>query len=386
MTSLPDRAWALLTGALRTYAADPEAVALLRRYLDGFEEPLSICVTGPPGAGKTTLVDALRHRYRPDQGVRFVEDGEGDARLHLAPHLPQVIRSSPYGTIVVLSRADEIGGGGVDGLGSARIIARRYQRDPAVWPSCQAVVAVSGLVGLAGQTLNESGYAALASLAARSRTELEDHLLSVDRFLGPRFPVRLDTGVRTALVDQLGLAGVRLAVTLVRTGCPAGPELGAQLVARSGLADLVEAVGTLLLSRAEVIKAHTALAALQSLLRRQPRAEARPLAAGLDRALANAHELRELRLLAALRAGRTELPARLRDEALRLIGGSGTSIPARLGTPADIWAAACGAARRWRAEADDRSGRQDRRYAATVVVRSCEAILTDLVDDASPGT
>lgn len=382
MTALADRAWALLTGAVRTYADDPEVVARLQRHLDGFEQPLSVGVTGAPGAGKSTLVDALRRRYRrADHRVRFVDDAEGDARLHLVSHLPARVESVPCATIVVLARADELGGGGVDALGTARIVARRYQRDPGVWRTCQSVVAVSGLVGLAGQQLGEVEYAALATLAARSRTDLEDHLLSADRFLHVRFPVPLEIGVRIALLDRLGMAGVRLAVTLVRSGCPAGTELGVQLVNRSGLADLVEAVDGLLLSRPDVLKAREALAALQALLRRQPRAEARPLAAGLDHALANAHELRELRLLAALRTGRTELPAHLRDEAVRLIGASGTSIPARLGTPDAPWAAAHHAARRWRAEADDPSNRRDRQYAATVVVRSCEAILTDLARD-----
>lgn len=381
MSALLDSAWTLLDTALRVYRDRPRTVALLHRYLDRLDGPLTVAVTGPPGSGRGTLVEALRHELPAGQPVLFQEAAtEPDAELYLTPHLPgAVVDHVPHATIVVLSRADEVGGARVDGLGNARILARRYQRDPVVAPGCQAVVAVSGLVGLAGRTLTGSERAALATLAAQPRTDLDEHLLSADRFVAQRFPVPVDPAVRAALVDRLGMAGVRLAVTLVRTGST-GPDLSAQLVARSGLTDLCAAVEELFLRRSDVLRAAATLTGLRALVAADPHPEAVPLLAGLERAEASAHELRELRLYAALRSGRTVLPAHLSDEALRLTGATGTSVAQRLGTPDDTprthaLALASEAVDRWRAEADDPDRPYPQRRAAQVVVRSCEGVL-----------
>ncbi len=145
MRSLPDRVRGLLARAVDAYAGDPSATERLTRLLDGFTEPLSVAVTGPPATGKTTLIEALYH-HLPAQRVRFVEAGTGtDAVLDLAPHPMATAEPGPLGpyhTVVVLARADEMSAGHVDGLGNARIIARRRYRDPAVREACQAVVAV----------------------------------------------------------------------------------------------------------------------------------------------------------------------------------------------------------------------------------------------------
>ncbi|MFG3702877.1 hypothetical protein ACGF5C_34210 [Micromonospora sp. NPDC047620] len=76
---------------------------------------------------------------------------------------------------------------------------------------CVDTVACSGLIGLAGRVLSESDFAVLAQLARVPREALEPHLLSADRFAGGELPVRLDAEVRAALLDRLGLFGVRLA-------------------------------------------------------------------------------------------------------------------------------------------------------------------------------
>ena len=66
---------------------------------------------------------------------------------------------------------------------------------------------------------------------------------------------------------------------------------------------------------------------------------------------------------------------------MRLIGGTGPGLAARLGgelTAEQAWAAAADAVDRWRAHAVDPRHRQDHRRAAGVVVRSCEGILAKL--------
>src|SRR5207248_11266710 len=187
---------------------------------------------------------------------------------------------------------------------------------------------------------------------------------SVDRFVDPHAPVPVDPAVRAGLVERLGLPGVRLALTLLRTGSATRDELSGQLVARSGLDDLRDAIGELFIEWRRVLKARSALIALDALVRAQPHPDRARLLAALDRALTNGHELRELRLLAALRAGRTRLPPPDREEAVRLIGGTGPGLAARLGgelTAEQAWAAAADAGDRWRAHAVDPRHRQDHR-------------------------
>ncbi|OLE26413.1 MAG: hypothetical protein AUG44_13045 [Actinobacteria bacterium 13_1_20CM_3_71_11] len=260
----------------------------------------------------------------------------------------------PVETIVVLSRADEIGGGRIDALSAARLTARRRDRETGVRGVCQAVVAVSGLIGYAGQALGEAEFEALATLAVRPQPEL---LLSVDRFVAPGFPVPVDQRTRAGLLDRFGLVGVRLATTLIRTGAGSRAVLAEQLVERSGLAALRAAVDELFLDRAPLLKARSALLALGSVVRTRPHPDAIRLTVAIERAIASAHELRELGLLGALRSDRTGLPPDLAAEARRLAGWEGPDLPARLGVGAGF---------------DDAA-------AWELIERTCEGLLTDLV-------
>jgi hypothetical protein len=156
-------------------------------------------------------------------------------------------------------------------------------------------------------------------------------------------------------------------------------------VQRSGLTGLREAVSELFLNRRPQLKARSALLALRSIVRARPHPDAARLAAAIEHALASGHELRELGLLAALRYGRTTLPADRAEEARRLIGGYGTDLAARLGVADDVddataWALTEKALIRWREESENPAFNQDQRRAAQTVVRSCEGLLTDLVE------
>jgi hypothetical protein len=303
-----------------------------------------------------------------------------DMRFLQAVHDHPIARAAPVNMIVVLSRADEIGGGRIDSLSSANQIARRYRRDVRTRALCQNVVALAGLVAQAGRTLRDTEFAALSALASVPRATLEDVLLSVDRFAGSEFPIPLEPEVRAELLERFGIFGVRLATTLIRTGSDTKVKLSAQLVQRSGLSELRESIGQYFTDRSQVLKARSALLALDVVLRREPRPSARKLVLDVERLLASAHDFRELRLLAALQVGRTMLPTDLGLEAQRLVGGYGTSPWARLGideqaAETELEEAIFDALYRWQEQAENPMLSQEQRRAARTVVRSCEGML-----------
>lgn len=328
------------------------------------------------GAPAEEEADALLHLVR-------TVDSDPLEPLRAAQDNPAA-RAAPINTILILSRADEIGGGRVDALTSARLIARRYSHDPRVRALSQHVVALAGLVGYAGRTLAGPEFGALVALAGLERAALEEALLSTDRFLRTELPPGspgLD--LRRSLLHRLGIFGIRLATTLVRSGCDTQRKLSAQLVRRSGLSELRESISRDFTDRHQVLKARTALLAVERLLRTEPRSGTKQLRADLERILASAHDFRELRLLAALGTGRVRLPGALSAEAQHLLGGQGTSMAARLGidqesSEAQLRKLAAESLTRWREQADNPVLSQDQRRAAGVVVRSCEQVLTQL--------
>ncbi|GAB3465952.1 P-loop NTPase family protein [Actinophytocola sediminis] len=340
-----------------------------------------------------TLIDTPALESTSDFGSRV--SLEADAVLYLMRHLHEtdlgflrsiqdhpIARETPVNALVVLSRADEVGGGRIDALTSAKRIARRYRTDAGLRGLCQNVIAVSGLLAGAGVALTADEFAALSALAAVPRRELESCLFSADRFVGDGVPVRLDARTRVALLDRFGLFGVRLVTTLIRKGATHG-QLAEELVNRSGLADLRESITQCFTDRQDVLKARSALLAMEVVLRREPRPAARALVNALEGLVTSAHEFRELRLLAALHGGRTTLPDPLAGEARRLVGGEGTALPARLGFDRDpngreLHGAVADALLRWQEQAENHALGHSQRRAAMVVVRSCEGMYARL--------
>lgn len=294
-----------------------------------------------------------------------------------------IARETPVNAIVVLSRADEVGGGRIDALTSAKQLARRYRTDVALTGVCQSAIAVSGLLAHAGRTLTSDELSSLQVLAAAARRELEIALVSADRFVGNGVPLRLDARTRTALLDRFGMFGIRLVTTLIRQGFASVEALSQELVNRSGLNELRESIRQCFTDRHDVLKARSALLALEVVLRMEPRPAARRLVTALESLVVSAHEFRELRLLAALDGGRTVLPDPLADEARRLVGGVGTALPARLGVPREtpgheLHDAMSDALRRWQEAAENHALGTGQRKAARVVVRSCEGMAAEL--------
>ena len=289
-------------------------------------------------------------------------------------------RATAVNAVAVLSRADEVGGGRVDAMFSARGIAARYRTDPTVRALCQNVVAVAGLLAETGRTLRHTEHTALAALSHAPREELEVQLLSVDRFLRAGQDDGVTTEVRRRLLDRFGLFGIRLSTSLVRQGADRPATLATELVSRSGLGELEEVLHTQFTERRDVLKARSALLAVDSLLRGGRRSE--PLAREIEKVLAGAHEFTELRLLAALRSGTVSLPAPDAAEAERLLGDTGTAPATRLGLtdePADeLRQATFAALDRWQRHAVNPMLGLGTVQACRAVVRSCEGILAGL--------
>lgn len=318
---------------------------------------------------------------------------EADAVIYLMRHLHaadaeflesfsdrSVARATAVNTVAVLSRADEIGGGRVDAMLSARAIATRYRAEPALRGLCQNVVAVAGLLAHTGRTLRQAEFAALADLAAAPRDDLDAALLSADRFLRPGTELTTSSvEYRRDLLTRFGIFGIRLSTMLIRQGVRTPATLAAELVARSGLEELQRILRTQFAGRRAVLKARSALLALDRLLRLDGD-DGRGLAIEVERILAGAHEFAELRLLSALRAGAVTLPEGLTEEAERLLGDTGPAPAVRLGLPPNAASdqlrhTALHTLRRWRQHAENPLLPRRATDACRVLVRTCEGIL-----------
>ncbi|MGH3974225.1 MAG: dynamin family protein [Pseudonocardiaceae bacterium] len=330
---------------------------------------------------------------------------EADAVIYLMRHLHAtdaqflesfrdqgVGRATSVNTVAVLSRADEIGGGRVDAMLSAKTIAQRYRKDPTLRGLCQGVVPVAGLLAHTGRTLRQVEFGALAALSTAPREEVEGLLLSTDRFLrtdstvAPALPQLRDAEARHGLLDRFGLFGLRLSVTLIRQGTDTPTALAEELVRRSGLDELRTLLNTQFTERRDLLKARSALVALDSVLHGDPRADIGPLLGEVERILAGAHEFAELRLLSALRSGAVSLPKAQLDEAERLLGGSGGAPEVRLDHPPGcevdvLRQAALDALTRWHRRAENPLSGRAAADACRVVVRSCEGMVARLTSD-----
>ncbi|WP_214406541.1 dynamin family protein [Pseudonocardia lacus] len=296
-----------------------------------------------------------------------------------------VARAASVNTVAVISRADEIGGGRPEAMISARAVAARYRTEPALRGLCQNVVAVAGLVAQTGRTLRQAEFGALRELAAGPREDLDAALLTADRFTADSGPVTraapgLGVAHRRALLARFGLFGLRLSTMLIRQGLDSPAALATELVRRSGLEDLQRVLHSQFAERRDLLKARSALLALERLLRTDPRPGAAGLVGEVERIFAGAHEFTELRLLSALRSRAVALPASVVGEAERLLGDAGAAATTRLGLPADVGpehvrAAALDALSRWQDLAENPMTARAAADACRVLIRTCEGLL-----------
>jgi hypothetical protein len=315
------------------------------------------------------VIYLLRHLHGSD--VRFLEAFHGD----------ELANGSPVNAIGVLSRADEIGGGRLDSMEVAARVVARYHADEQMRQLCPVVVPVAGLLAAAGATLREDEFRALATIAAADRADVVNLLLTADRFAGATTRVPVLPVVRHQLLGRLGLFGVRLSVQLIRESeATNAADLAKELLARSGLGRLREALAVQFVGRSRVLKARSALAVLDTLIRggRHP-----GLSAAVEEIRASAHEFVEVRLLHLLRSGRLPGKPEQLAEMERLLGGAGASAAERLGLPPDstaevLTAAARDALTRWQRVAEHPLSSRETRTAARATARSCEGIVDSL--------
>ncbi len=318
------------------------------------------------GAGADAVLYLMRHLHVTDVGfLRSFHDEQFDG-------------TAPVNAIGVLSRADELAGGRQDSLQVAERIAADLRTDRRVRSLVQTVVPVCGLIGMAASLLGERHVAAVAELAS-GPTSL---LLSADRLLDARPDLGPSREARGELLDLLGMFGVRLAVTLLRTGEVDGAvTLAPRLAAASGLEEVRRLLLDRFTARAGVLQAQNAVRVVEAVLAESGVPEVDRLRRRAEAVVAGAHELAELRLLNDLRTGVVEVDdADLLADAERLLGVDGDEPTARLGldpsaSDDEVHEAAVAALRRWQRRAGSPVASPAVRRTAETVRRTCEGLL-----------
>lgn len=306
-----------------------------------------------------------------------------DARFLEAFHDTDLAHGTPMNTVGVLSRADEIGSCRVDALEVADRVARRYRTEPRLRRLCPVIVPVAGLLGHAGVTLREHEYRTLATLGSADDALTSELLLTADRFATRPTPLDLDAEVRGALLDRLGLFGIRLSIDLVRRGTVRNSsDLARELVDRSGLEVLRSVLLRQFSERSKILKARSALLSLESVLRTDGCSNRDVLRSRIEQITSSAHAFEEVRLLDRLRSEVFNLPDVRRNELERILGGSGHDPASRVGLPVDaagseVQAAAVEALHRWQSIAEHPLSGRNEQLAARGACRSLEGILAE---------
>jgi hypothetical protein len=247
------------------------------------------------------------------------------------------------------------------------------------------VVPVAGLLAETAVTLTEAEVMHLRRIAEVPVADVEDLLLSADRFVDRMPGLGITSLERQALLDRFGIFGIRLSAMLLRRGAMTATELSRELLARSGVDDLSDVLRSLFYQRRDVLKSRSALLALDTLVHDHPRPGGDRLAAGVEELVSAAHPFNELRVLSTLRAGWLEGKPDVLSELERVIGGAGTQPALRLDLPPgagpeQVRAQALTTLERWQRRAENPLTGHELAVAARVAVRSCEGILAGLGD------
>lgn len=307
-----------------------------------------------------------------------------DLRLLESFHDEEVATPNPVNAVAVLSRADEIGAGRLDSMASARRIAKRYGDDGRLRRLVQVVVPVAGLLAETAETLTEWEFKALRQLADVPNKELEPYLLSADRFVEARPETPMTSLERQQILDRFGLFGVRLSLALLRRNVvESSVELSDELIERSGLVQLQTILTTLFVDRADVLKARSAMLAVEKLCNENPgRPGASELLLTIERIMAGAHPFNELATMAAVRSGWVNAKQKDLDDLERVLGSSGTTPWQRLGleqtaTADEVRNGAIAELSRWQRLAENPFTTHDLMTASRVAIRSLEALITN---------
>ncbi len=230
---------------------------------------------------------------------------EADANFLEAFSELSTLDRDPMRAIAVLSRADELGAGRGDSLAIAGRVAHELEENRAIRPLVSCVIPVSGLLACAPHRLTPTDHQALVDLAALDDDQRDRILLSADRVLSTSTRISIPLADRRSLLDRLGLFGVRYAVHLIRSGRATSlDELRAELERASGIEALRVRLLERYAGRADVLRAARALGAVTPIVRDLPEPARSRHLEHIDRILANAYELDELRWLRELHDGR----------------------------------------------------------------------------------
>jgi GTPase SAR1 family protein len=325
---------------------------------------------GPAAAD--AVVYLMRHFHQTD--VRFLESF----------HDQVASQPSAINSIGILSRADEVGVGRLDAMVSAKRIAARYTADPKVRRLCQVVLPMAGLLAETAATLRQDEFRSLHNLATSQKSDLENLLLSVDRFANAETPILITPIEREDLLARFGMFGIRLATTLIQIK-PSITSSGlvTALVDRSGLNGLRETLHSHFGARSDVLRARSSLLMLEEVLAGARDIDTRHVGTELERIMSTVHEFAEVQLLSMLRSGRVTLPGSDPERAEQLLGATGTFAHERLGveretTATEMLTLALEQHAYWQAMSEnpmiDRAGT----VAARVLTRSCEGLLAGL--------
>jgi signal transduction histidine kinase len=327
-----------------------------------------------PGAA---LVDAAARAPTPADAFVLLLRRDADNDL-LLPDLPR--GSAPHrpahavGALLLDGPVDEAAE-----RAAAVCAARRDVRR-----LCHVVVPVSPAFAQAGARLTDEQYEMLQG-------RVEDYAVAMagagaGRVGGGGAGVPSPPVPAPELLDAFGPAVVRLAVQAIRSGrAPTRQALAAALVQRSGVPRLHELVTERLTRRSDVLRARSVLLALEDLVRSEPPKGGDSLRYRLDRIRSGAHELTELDVVDALRAGELHLPDEERCAAERLLGASGADLRTRLGLAPDtgqqdVLRSAQEQLAHWRRRAANPLAGRGARTVADVLVQTCERLLAEAAE------
>ncbi len=323
---------------------------------------------GASHAEADAVIYLMKHLHRADIG--FLEAFRDDADS----------AASPISAISVLSRADEVGVCRLDAMVAAERIASTWRDDPRLRRLCQTVVPVAGLVAQAGASLTEQEFRALRSIASLPRDQVDDLLLTVDRFVGTELDATTPIE-RELLLERFGVFGVRLSVSLIRLGAADHARvLADELWARSGIEQLRRLLTTVFAERRDILKARVALTGLDAALGEMGelgRPEAAELVREVERIGANAHQFREIHVLQSLRSGRLPFTPPEAIEVEHLLETVGAPMAVRLASldGQDVRRVVLDALERWRLRSENPMTPLEIVDAARVIIRTYEGLL-----------
>lgn len=211
------------------------------------------------------------------------------------------------------------------------------------------------MLAAAATTLTEADLRLFTRVAGLGVPDAEALLLTAERFASvPHDDPALEPEMRRDILDRYGIYGVRLGTALVRHGhATTAPRLAAELRQRSGIDALERLLATRFTARSDTLKARSALLALGDVLRRWPGAPGVATLRGeVERVHASGHELAELRVLVAARAGELTLEPDAIEELERALSSGDACERVGADSDEDLADAVVDQVARWRARAE----------------------------------